>query len=36
MYVYDISLLSDHCAVFVKLKLSTDNLFDDDMLDDGR
>ena len=35
MYVHDISLLSDHCAVSVKLKVSTDNLIDDNMLDDG-
>ena len=34
MYVH-ISLLSDHCAVSVKLKVSTDNLIDDNMLDDG-
>ena len=33
--MHDISLLSDHCAVSVKLKVSTDNLIDDNMLDDG-
>ena len=35
MFVHDISLFSDHCAVSMKLKICKDNLIDDNILNDG-
>lgn len=32
MYVHDVSLFSDHCALTMKLKICRDNLIEDDML----
>ena len=35
MYVHDLSLLLDHCAISMKLKICTDNPIDDEMLFNG-
>ena len=35
MYVHDVSLLSDHYAISMKLKIRTDNLIDDEMFFNG-
>ena len=35
MYVHDVSLLLEHCAISMKLKICTDNLIDDEVLYNG-